>query len=323
MGGEDYVMDSARAARFGSNAGSRTVIASSDYFVRVMYNARSGGGDNGYPTNMNLETSCHLSMDNGCFANDSQEKGLEANKDTTTDVCRHDLAAYPQSNHIKGGWGVFPGEEAATHCVGFTWKDGEEELLGNMMFDVSLGTTARKGYRANLPVAPMYGCVEHMPVVESASCRTTSVTGGVSYAFTYDPDTEYVSASNSAEVVYVDCNGGHDLKAQCVANQEGDDEKASLVNDHLVGKCGCAEDVEDYLEEVQCVSEAMFARYLFPDTDRWSELVVGEGSNFQPPMIDQVVSDAYFRGLIDAGCTSPGGRPPPLHCLLHLRELHG
>ena len=103
MGGEDYVVDSACAARFESNAGSRTVIASPDHFERVLYNAGSGGGNNGYPTNMNLETSCHLSMDNGCFANDSQEKGLEANKDTTTDVCRHDLAAYPQSNHIKGG----------------------------------------------------------------------------------------------------------------------------------------------------------------------------------------------------------------------------
>ena len=54
----------------------------------------------------------------------------------------------PQSNHIKGGWSVFPGEEAETYCVGFTWKDGEEELLGNMMFYISLGTTARKGYRA-------------------------------------------------------------------------------------------------------------------------------------------------------------------------------
>ena len=105
------------------------------------------------------------------------------------------------------------------HWVGFTWKDDGEDLVGNMMFDASLGTTTRKSYCAirdwwgliRFRLRPRHGIRQH--------------------------------------VVYADYEGGRDLKAQYVATQEGDAEKAALVNGHLVGGGGCAKDVEDYLNE--------------------------------------------------------------------------
>ena len=95
------------------------------------------------------------------------------------------------------------------------WNDGKEELLRNILLGVSLGPTARKGYRTNVP---MCGCVKHIPGVESTSYRTTSVTGGAFYTFAYNLDTEYVSAFNPDEVVYTNYDGGRDFKAQYVAN---------------------------------------------------------------------------------------------------------
>ena len=68
----------------------------------------SGGGDNGYLDNMNLETIRHLNTVTCCFADDFQAKEFEANEDSTTDICRYNLAP-PQSNHIRGGVKHLPG----------------------------------------------------------------------------------------------------------------------------------------------------------------------------------------------------------------------
>merc|ERR1712078_564167 len=118
------------------------------------------------------------------------------------DVCRHDLANSPQSNHIKQGWSIFPGAEAPVHCVGFTWEDEDTDLIGNMMYDISLSQTAEKGYLKGVPGAPMCGCIEHMPVVEKAACRTAKLAEGTGVTYTFHFDGEELSASNSAVVEF-------------------------------------------------------------------------------------------------------------------------
>ncbi|KAL7524737.1 hypothetical protein ACHAXR_000693, partial [Thalassiosira sp. AJA248-18] len=221
----------------------------------------------------------------------------------TTDVCHHDLHDSPQSSHIKEGWSVFPGAETSTHCVGFTWKDGEEELIGNMMYDVSLRNTITKGYRAGVPGSPMCGCVEHMPVVEKASCRTATKTGDITFEFTYDA-AEGLSASNTGAVIsYGDC-ADVNLAAQYKANNPDPDD-AALIDEHLVGG-GCADEVEDYLNEEQFLIEGQDPRYITPDANQW-EIVVGEGIHFLPPSIDPIESDTDFRDLINDGCTESDG----------------
>jgi hypothetical protein len=66
--------------------------------------------------------------------------------DSTTDICRRDLSNSPKSNHINLGWSVFPGGETDTHCVGFSWKEGEvsDVFKDNGLYHVSLRTMANK-----------------------------------------------------------------------------------------------------------------------------------------------------------------------------------
>ena len=77
-----------------------------------------GGGNHGYLANMNLKTIRHLNTVTCCFADDFQAKDFEANEDSTTDICRYNLALPPRAT-TSGGGGIFPREEAVTHCVDF------------------------------------------------------------------------------------------------------------------------------------------------------------------------------------------------------------
>ena len=120
----------------------------------------------------------------------------------------------------------------------------------------------------NVPGAPMCNCAKHMPVVESFSYRTASTTSRISCAFDHNPDTEYASTFSSANVVYANYDGGRELKAKYVANQEDNAEKAALIYGYLVDKGGHSKDVEDYLNEVQYVGGATSAQYMFPNTNR-------------------------------------------------------
>ena len=285
--------------RFEDNLASRTVIAFPEYAARVKYNQQNGGGNNGYPANMNLETSCALRTVMCCFADDGD--GYQGG-DAATDVCRHDLRDSPQSNHIANGWSVFPGGESPAHCVGFTWTDDSADLVGNMMYDVSLRNTLNKGYKKGVPGAPMCGCVEHTPVVASAECRTANVTGPVSNVFAIGGD-GLLSASNEASIAYADC-ANPDLAGQYKANNP---DAADLIDAHLVGAGGCEADLAAYLEEDQFLVEgANPNRYVQPDAAVW-EQVIGAGTHFLPPNISPAAADAEFRRLI-AACNATKSR---------------
>jgi len=305
--GGDWARDAARLGRFESHAADATLIGFPEYAARVQYNANQGLGDNGYPATMNLETSCDLNTVMCCFI----EGDFAGNGAKPTDVCRHDLSDSPQSNHVKQGWSVFSAVETATHCVGFTWEDGADELLGNMLYDVSLRNSLNKGYLKAVPGAPMCGCVEHMPVVEKAACRTASKTGDTTYTFTYRPATDdeagYLSASNAVDVQYADC-AEPDLKAQYQANHADDADAAALIDEHLVGTGGCAADVEEYLNDEQFLVQAQHdSKYITPDAAQWSDQIVGEGIYFMPAVPTQAEADGHFRGLIDGGCQDADG----------------
>jgi len=157
--GANVNVEAAPVRRFDANLADDTIIAFPEYAARVQYNIDTGrasdADQNGYPANMNLDSSCDLNTVMCCFT----EGDFAGNSAATTDVCHHELDHSPESNHIKHGWSAFPGGQAPAHCVGFTWEDGAEELLGNMMFDVSLRQSVDKGklYLKGVPGAPMCG----------------------------------------------------------------------------------------------------------------------------------------------------------------------
>jgi hypothetical protein len=306
--GENWAIDAGRIARYEANSGARdTLVAFPEYAARLDYNSEIPDGEteprygiNGYPANMNLEVSCGLQTVMCCFTDDSMGDDFATNGDSTTDVCRHDLHDSPESNHIREGWSVFPGEEKRPHCVGFTWTDDDPsaDLIGNMMYDVSLHQTATKKYRGGIPGAPMCGCVEHMPTVETAECRTATA-GAITYTFTYDAETGDVSASNSLDVTYADC-ANPDLATQYKANHAGDEAAIKAIDAHLAGQENCEADIEEYLNEEQFLHKGTHSdKYLVPDPLQWSDIVVGEGIYFQPPDIEQEVADTKFRELVD------------------------
>lgn len=317
--GADWALDSARIERFHKNTagGRNTLIAFPEYLARVDYHTdpAAEADEKGYGPNMNLDTSCDLKTVMCCFTDDSKITGssFSDNGDATTDVCRHDLHLSPESNHIKEGWSVFPGAEDSPHCVGFTWTDadGADELLGNMMYDVSLGNSIAKGYRNGIPGAPMCGCLEHMPVVEKASCRTAAKTGDVKYEFDYDSETGEISAENTADIEYAAC-AEPDLADQYKANHKATHaDKVGLIDSHLVGEDGCAADITEYLNEVHFVQEGKSPDNRFygesPDSKVWSDLVIGQGIFFLPPDKNEDVGDAEFRDMIEAGCKEDDG----------------
>jgi len=289
--------------RFDDNLASSTLISYPEYLARVSYNKDNNLGDNGYPANMNLETSCGLQTMMCCFTKDDygtpEDEGAFS-FGTSTDVCRHDLADSPKSNHIKKGWAVFPHSKTETFCAGFSWAS-EDEPLGNMLYDISLHNTVSKGYLEGVPGAPMCGCVEHMPKVETATCRTATV-DSFEFTFNYDDLTQELSASNTASVAYSDCDG--DLAAE-YATKHADTPDA--IGKYLVGEGGCTGDLETYFNEEKFIYEGKppAARYSTPD-DNWSELIVGEGSRFMPAELDLSQTDSWFRDLISANCTTAG-----------------
>ena len=308
--GEDWSFDSARLLRFNTNLAENSIIAWPNYAARLQYNIDNGLGTNGYPANMNLETSCELNTVMCCFTDDTKMDGASGAFPSTTDVCRHELHDSPQSNHIKEGWSVFPGSETSTYCTGFTWEDGQEDLLGNMMYDISLHNTIEHGFVKGVPGAPMCGCVEHMPVVEEAGCRTATA-GDVVYTFSYDGGDGF-SASNSATITYSDCET--DLKAAYKANQkDGDDTAKALIDAHLVGAGGCEDDLIEYLNEEQFLLQGQHEDKYQTPNDKWSSIVVGEGVYFYPPLVDPIASDTEFRNLINDDCRGNGD---PHSCII-------
>jgi hypothetical protein len=193
---EPFSIEAGRILRFEENFGTSTLISWPEYEATLGYNKN----EHGYSPNFDLQDSCDLNTVMCCFIDDVRGNGFH-DGDSTTDVCRHDLSDSPKSNHIKDGWSVFPGNETDTHCVGFSWKEGEvsDVFKGNALYDISLRNTANKGYYKSIPGAPLCGCIEKMPVIEKADCRTATG-GSISYTFSFDEETGEVTGTNTVEV---------------------------------------------------------------------------------------------------------------------------
>lgn len=297
---EPFSIEAGRILRFEENFGESTLIGWPEYEATLGYN----NNEHGYSPNFDLQDSCQLNTVMCCYIDDVHSSGLQP-ADSTTDVCRHDLSSSPKSNHVKDGWSIFPNSETDTHCVGFSWTDGQasDVFKGNALYDVSLRTTVNKGYYKSIPGAPLCACIEQMPVVETADCRTA--TGGdVTYTFSYDEETGKVTGSNHVEVTYADCEEG-DLADHFKANNP---DNADAIDEHFVRKGGCTDDLTKYLNEEQFLVQRPHATKYISITEQsgWKQ-VAGEGIRFLPPNYSKVQADADFRSLIKGGCTDPDG----------------
>jgi len=298
---DGFEIEAGRILRFNDNTASSALVAWPEYAALIDYNAKDleeGEESHGYPSNFDLTKSCDLNTVMCCFIDDVNNEGFPASE--TTDVCHHDLANSPRSNHIKSGWSFFDGSKTATHCTGFTWTDGSDEdtYKGNALFDVSLANTVNKGYYKSIPGAPLCACIEQMPKVETAKCRTATGSN-LEWIFTVDADFT-VHATNEASITYGDCAAG-DLAAEYKAKHENND-----IDEYLVGETGCQDSQTNFLNDRFYIPGATggSARYSsITEDDGWA-FVAGEGTRFLPPDIDDEAADVNFRGLVEAGCTN-------------------
>jgi hypothetical protein len=286
-GENTFELDVARIKRFIANEMNNQIIDWPEYAQREDYNEQNDYGVNGYMTNFNIDRdaakgSCQMNTAMCCFV----EKHNDVVADNS-DICRHDLSKSPQSNHVASGWSIYSGDEAS-HCVGFTWKDGDasDTYKGNALFYASLYQTATNGYMGNVPGAPMCACVEQMPVVTKADCVTASGSG-LSFKFTVDDVTGDVSASHTVTMTYGSC-GDNDLSAQVKELHVGT-AIADDIDEYLIGGAGetCDESNADYLNDKQLLLPT--ATNEFANLDgleykglEWKQLF-GEGIYFLPP----------------------------------------
>jgi len=222
--------DAGRITAAADNVANDNVIAWPEYEAREFYEEENYGavqGNGAHMTNFDLDEGCDLRTVMCCFVDNAN--GIF---DDNTEVCHMDLHAARRSNHVSNGYAYY-GAGDESHCVGFSWEDGEESdaLKGNALFHISYLYRMEMGYAKNVPGAPMCACIEQMPSVEKASC--VNVSGSATFTFTYNgPDD--ITGTNTADVTYGEC-GGDDLKT----NFAGSGAELAELDNYLVGDGGC------------------------------------------------------------------------------------
>lgn len=289
-------VDAGRISAASDNVASNSVIAWPEYEARAFYESeltedKEGyailEGDGAHMTNFDLDYGCDLRTVMCCFV--ENEKGVF---DDNTDVCHQDLSYAKRSNHVSNGFATMDGGDP-THCVGFSWADGEESdaLKGNALYHISLKNRIDNGYAKNVPGAPMCACIEQMPTVEKAAC--VDVTGTSTFTFIYEgPD--YITGTNEASVSYSDC-GGDDLKIHF--ERKASETEVVEMDKHFVGAGGCVESNKNFLNNEYFIPSAT-AHYLV-DTNRWVQWA-GYGMNWYPYDKDSnEEKGALVRSLLD------------------------
>ena len=143
----------------------------------------------------NFSEGCEAQAIMCCWVQDRQANDGNGNCDEgdcydkdpadNTDVCYTDLAASSDSNHVEGGFAIFPGDSANTgegdaHCHGFAWSNDENapdyRYRGNALFYVSLyDHLDTRGYVRNVPGAPMCSCIDKSPTASRSDCTNVEV----------------------------------------------------------------------------------------------------------------------------------------------------
>lgn len=197
-----------------------------------------------------------------CDAGDCYDKDPADN----TDVCYVDLASSAKSNHVAGGFALFPGNAANTgegdaHCHGFTWSSDvnspDYRYRGNALFYVSMyDHLDTRGYVRNVPGAPMCSCIDKSPTVSRSDC--TNVEVSETFVFTMTTNGNGRRLIGSAEITDVDVafnncptDDGQNNDLGRWYDQEVRSDTATesdrIFDEHIVGDCDDGDHYENFL----------------------------------------------------------------------------
>ena len=294
---EEAVATESRVRKALKTVGSASVVNWPEYEALADY---VGPDQVPYMSNFNFtDGSCDLNTVMCCFIDDKHDR--EDILDNS-EVCTHDLRDSRRSNHINRGWAEFD-NNANTYCTGFTFSpedlDGTNRFKGNSLLDLSFRNTVENGLVKNIPGAPMCACIEQMPVVDRADCRTTKVTNE---ALTYsvingELEVEMITASVSFE----DCPT-KDLSQHAKSTYNID------LSDHLVGAGNCKTSKDEIHNEKYWVPTQIKNNYADIPEDKW-ELVAGKGTTWWP-VKQNTESDNTILDKYDAEFREKLGMPP-------------
>mmetsp|Transcript_2066 Transcript_2066/g.2812 ORF Transcript_2066/g.2812 Transcript_2066/m.2812 type:complete len:404 (+) Transcript_2066:373-1584(+) len=197
-----------------------------------------------------------------CNSNDCYDEDPADN----TDICWVDLHAAAKSNHVEGGFAIFPGNTATTgegdaHCHGFAWSNDpnspDYRYRGNVLFYVSMyDHLEQRGYVRNVPGATMCSCIDKSPTASRADCTNVEVTE----TFKFERVQNGNSANNNIDaasivdidVVFNNCptsnTQNNDLRRWYDKLEGGGvttEASDNVFNKHIIGDC----DNGDYYEE--------------------------------------------------------------------------
>jgi len=273
----DLSVESGRITRFTSSFLTSHKVAWPEYDALAEY-SNIGGAKRPFMDNFNMTDACELKTAMCCFA---EAPSFNSN------VCYHDLHDSKKSSHVNRGYGVYDTQQA--YCVGFSWlSDVEDDYKGNLLADISYNNLLANGMKKNVPGAPMCGCIEKMPEVTNAACRTVSVTGE-----TYSVESASLIIQTGGTVTFSDCSGG-DL----LASYSGNTEQREALSKKLVGTCDKEASFNHHLYKVEATS-----LYSDPDPADWVK-VAGQGTDYVPHKgfdeAGKAARDVEFRALFDA-----------------------
>jgi len=282
---DEVSVDEDRIRRVKETVGSTTAINWPEYEALQDY---VGEDNTPYMSNFNLDETCDLNTVMCCFTDDKDDR--EEIPDNS-EVCAHDLRDSRRSNHINRGWAEFD-NNANTYCTGFTYAsdkgDATNRFKGNSLLDISFRNTVENGYVKNIPGAPMCACIEQMPTVSRADCRTTSVS---------DESLTYTIVNGALEVTKITANV--EFSACEVDDLKVHAEQYDIdLSEHLVGDEGCESSKQEMRNEKFWVPTKIDNVYEEIPEDQW-QLVAGKGSRFWPLKPNQKAEyDAEFRAML-------------------------
>eukprot|EP00541_Cyclophora_tenuis_P003067 CAMPEP_0116564714 /NCGR_PEP_ID=MMETSP0397-20121206/13478_1 /TAXON_ID=216820 /ORGANISM="Cyclophora tenuis, Strain ECT3854" /LENGTH=486 /DNA_ID=CAMNT_0004091371 /DNA_START=1 /DNA_END=1461 /DNA_ORIENTATION=- len=273
-------VEKGRITRFTSNFLTQHKVAWPEYDALVDY-SNIGGTKPPYMDNFNMTDACELQTAMCCFTEANDPSLFNAK------VCHHDIHDSRKSSHVNRGFASYNNQDA--YCVGFSWLvNTEDDYKGNLLADISYNNLLQHGMKKNIPGAPMCGCIEKMPAVTNAACRTVSVTGE-----TYSVESSSLIIQTGGSLTFSDCSS-NDL----LTSYEGTAEQKTQLENKLVGTC----DRDAFLNEHFYIPGAN-PLYSEPDPLKWQK-VAGQGIDYVPHKgfddAGAAQRDTDFRTLVEA-----------------------
>ena len=263
-------VDAGRISRFLSSFGNSHKVAWPEYEALSEYITDKRP----YMFQFDLVDSCEMEAAMCCFVE---------SETTNAQACHHDLEDSKYSSHINRGFASYNDQPA--QCVGFSWAGDATaaDYKGNLLMDISYRQLMDFGRKKNIPGAPMCGCMESMPAVSTAACRTVSVT-----------NEKYSVVSRNGGLLIVQTDGAvtySDCAGDLLTSYQGTAEQKAKLEKKLVGTC----DTNAYLNE-QFYVPGRTTIWQDPNPSKWQKMM-GQGLCYVPHNNDLDDRDAEFRAV--------------------------